>query len=445
MEKSWKEMTAAERRQERYRKWLSPAGIQFKSAEAGEKYRKSVTRFIDALEMEKAPDRVPSLINVTFLIPYLYGLSPYEAMYDPDRLIEVNWKYLDDFQPDHGTGPVSIGSGTVLDMVDYKQYRWAGHGLPKTSSYQAVEGEYMLADEYEFLIDDPTDFWLRIWMPRAFGAFEGLKNIDPFTNLWEIVGVSPHMIPFSAPPIQTALKVMADAGNAALPWIQKMAAFGAQSIAAGYTPPFGGVTKAPFDIIADTLRGTRGMMLDMYRQPDMVVKAVERLTPLAIRQGVSGSEASGQPMVFIPLHKGADGFMSDAQFRKFYWPTLKATILGICAQGCMPFLFCEGGFDSRLEYLKELPKASSFWLFDRTDMKKAKETVGLKNCIGGNVPASIMLTGTVESVRKCCKDLIDTVGKGGGYIMGLGTALDEGRADTLHEVIDFTREYGVYR
>jgi len=444
MEKSWKEMTAAERRQVRYQRWLFPEGVQFRSAETEDYYKKSVTRFIDALEMEKLPDRVPCLIIGTFLVPYLYGLTPYEAMYDPDKLIEVNWKYLNDYKPDHGTGPVVVGSGTVLEIVDYKQYRWAGHGLPKTAAYQAVEGEYMKADEYEALIDDPTDFWLRIWMPRAFGAFEGLKEISPFPNLWEIVGVSPQMIPFGIPPVQKALRAFADAGDAALPWIQKMAAFGTESMAMGYTPPFGGVTKAPFDIVADTLRGTRGMMLDMYRQPDRVIKAVERLTPLAVRQGVGGSNMSGHPLVFIPLHKGADGFMSDEQFRKFYWPTLKATILGLVAEGCMPFLFCEGGFNSRLEYLKELPKASSFWSFDRTDMKKAKETVGIKNCIGGNVPASLMLTGTVDAVGAYCKDLIDTVGRGGGYIMGLGTALDEGRPDTLHEVIDFTREYGVY-
>jgi hypothetical protein len=30
-------------------------------------------------------------------------------------------------------------------------------------------------------------------------------------------------------------------------------------------------------------------------------------------------------------------------------------------------------------------------------------------------------------------------------MMAWGTALDEGKADTIHAVIDFTKEYGVYR
>ena len=151
------------------------------------------------------------------------------------------------------------------------------------------------------------------------------------------------------------------------------------------------------------------------------------------------------PMVFIPMHKGADGFMSDEHFKQFNWAPLKEVILGLASEGCVPFLFCEGSFNTRLEYLKELPKGSCFWIFDRTDMAKAKEMVGDTLCIGGNVPAGLLLTGTPEEVKAYCKNLIDVAGKGGGYIMSTGTGMDEGKADTLHAMIDFTKEYGVYK
>jgi len=186
-------------------------------------------------------------------------------------------------------------------------------------------------------------------------------------------------------------------------------------------------------------------MLDLYRQPDMVLKAVERFTPLAISQGVRGATFAGCPVVFIPLHKGADGFMSDAQFRKFYWPSLKAVILGLAAEGCVPFCFCEGSYNTRLEFLKELPKASCMWIFDRTDMARAKEAIGDKICIGGNVSSGLILTGTPEEVKAYCKEVIEIAGKGGGYLMCTGTAMDEAKADTIHAMIDATKEYGVYR
>ena len=98
----------------------------------------------------------------------------------------------------------------------------------------------------------------------------------------------------------------------------------------------------------------------------------------------------------MPLHKGADGFMSDEQFSTFYWPSLQAVLLGLIEEGYIPFLFAEGRYNSRLEIITDLPKASTVWLFDQTDMAKAKETIGQVACIQGNVPLSLIYAGTAE-------------------------------------------------
>ena len=282
-------------------------------------------------------------------------------------------------------------------------------------------------------------------MPRVFGALEPLANLAPLPFLWEIVAVSGLMVPWGIPPVQNALKALMEAGNEAMAWIQQITAYELEVQGMGFPTVIGGAAKAPYDILADTLRGSRGIMVDLYRQPEMVVQAMERIVPLQINQGVGMATMAGNPMVFIPMHKGADGFMSDEQFRKFYWPYLKEVILGLAGEGCMPFLFCEGSFNTRLKYLKELPKGSCFWIFDRTDMAAAKKLIGDTLCIGGNVPAGLLLTGTAEEVRAYCKNLIDVAGKNGGYIMSTGTGMDEGKADTLHAMIDFTKEYGVYK
>jgi hypothetical protein len=445
MEKSWKDMSAAERRETRFKKWLAAEGIQFESPEAEKNYKAAIQRFWDICEVDRIPDRIPVMALGTFMPTEVYGVSPYEAMYEHDKLIAAHEKFLREFNPDFGTLAVMIGHGKIFETLDYKLYRWPGHNLPKDSGYQYVEAEYMFADEYDALIDDPTDFWLRTYLPRVAGAFEGLKMLSPFTSLWEVVGVSPQMIPFGLPPVQTALKALLEAGNLALPWIEKVGAFDAKTKTMGFPGTFGGVTKAPFDMLADTLRGTRAIMLDMYRQPKKLLKAIERITPICIKEAINGANMAGIPTAFMPLHKGADGFMSDAQFKEFYWPSLKAVIDGLAAEGIVAFLFCEGGYNDRLEHLKELSKASSFWLFDRTDIVKAKEALGGICGIGGNLPAGLILTGTPDAVKERCKELIDTVGKGGGYMMSWGTALDEGKADTMHAMIDFTKEYGVYK
>jgi hypothetical protein len=74
----------------------------------------------------------------------------------------------------------------------------------------------------------------------------------------------------------------------------------------------------------------------------------------------------------MPLHKGADGFMSDKHFQTFYWPTLKKVIMGLINEGFVPLLFTEGGYNSRLEVISDLLKGKTVWWFENTDIARAK-------------------------------------------------------------------------
>jgi len=147
----------------------------------------------------------------------------------------------------------------------------------------------------------------------------------------------------------------------------------------------------------------------------------------------------------MPLHKGDDTHISLKQFEKFYWPTFKQLMLNMIDDGLIPAPFAEGVYTQRLNHLLQLPKASVLWFFDRTDMHKAKDILGGHSPIMGNVPITMIATGTPEQVKACCKDLVDYCGKGGGYILCSGTQLDDAKEDTVKAMIDFTKEYGVYR
>src|ERR1019366_2110950 len=101
--------------------------------------------------------------------------------------------------------------------------------------------------------------------------------------------------------------------------------------------------------IGDTMRGTRAIMLDIFRQPKKVLAAAEKFVPIEIEAGVRSASASGCPVVMMPLHKGADAFMSRKNFQTFYWPTLKAVILGLIQEGVIPYMFVEGSYNQRLD------------------------------------------------------------------------------------------------
>ena len=78
------------------------------------------------------------------------------------------------------------------------------------------------------------------------------------------------------------------------------------------------------------------------------------------------------------------------------------------------------------------------------DISRAKEILGDTACFRGNVPASLVCTGSSEKVRAYVKNLIDVVGKGGGLMVDFGAFLDEAKHENVKAVIDFTKEYGVY-
>ena len=208
-------------------------------------------------------------------------------------------------------------------------------------------------------------------MPRAFGALAGWGMLPTFFASMELPMIPALMVPVGLPPVLQAFEAFVNAGKAALEWAaasgqadgQLMAQFGMPALP-------GGFTKAPFDIIGDTLRGTRGIMLDMYRQPGKPLAALEKIVPIAVQMGVQTATTQDNPFVFIPLHKGADGFMSNNDFKKFYWPSLKATLLGLIGEGLVPYLFVEGGYNSRLDFIvdPDIPAASTYWSFDKTDM-----------------------------------------------------------------------------
>ncbi len=443
----WEEMTPDERREQMWKNLLQPANIKFASPAAEAAYKSRVTRIRDAIELKKAPDRVPIMPMVGWFPAYYSKMTPYDMMYDTAKASAAYKKYVVDFKPDAHMGIMVAPPGKFFEILDYKLYAWPGHGVSKDVGYQAIEGEYMTAEEYDDLTTDPTDFFMRKYLPRVFAALGPFRDLSRLTNILEIYGgfSAANIIPFGLPDVQTALKKLMAAGDEALKWIETVAAFGKEMTELGYPDFFGGGCKAPYDTLSDTLRGTKGIMIDIYRRPEKLLRALEVIVPLMVKMGAGTAKQNNNPIVFLPLHKGADGFMSDAQFKKFYWPTLKAVLLGLIDEGCVPMCWAEGGFNTRLEIIKDFPKGKMIWGFDKTDMAQVKKVLGPVCCIGGNVPQSLLDTGTVDDVKTHIKGLINTCGKGGGYIVMTGASFDWTKPENVKAMIDATAEYGVYK
>jgi len=277
-----------------------------------------------------------------------------------------------------------------------------------------------------------------------WGAFEVLANAPPFTSYQGLP--QQFMMMCLDPAYQKLFKNIRKASRENAKWLIVVDECRQISLEMGFPPLMGGMALAPFDTVADMLRGTYGSVMDMYRQPEKLLEALEVILERSLESAVSMVNMSRSPIVFIPMHKGDDSFMSVKQFEKFYWPTFRRLLLGLINEGCVPMMVIDGSYNTaRLEIIKDLPRASVVWTMEKTDMFKAKEILGNSACIAGNVTAAQLYTQTPQAIKEYCRKLIEVCGKGGGYILSLGSGIDKCDPANLHAIIEAAREYGVYK
>jgi len=138
--------------------------------------------------------------------------------------------------------------------------------------------------------------------------------------------------------------------------------------------------------------------------------------------------------------------MSDEQFAEFYWPSFQQLLLALIDAGLTPMPFLEGDYTPRLKYLAELPPGKVAGHFDIVDKKKVKEIIGDTMCFWGNVPASLLVTGTPDKVKDYVKELIDIFADNGGLIVdgSVDGVPPDSKPENVEAMTEAVFEYGVY-
>jgi uroporphyrinogen-III decarboxylase len=282
----------------------------------------------------------------------------------------------------------------------------------------------MKPDEYDQLIEDPTGLLFNVWLPRvSTNVAAGGEATSYRNNLSFLKG-----------------------GMAMLSYFN---AFGKQNellrTESGTVSAISGILKAPFDIIADKLRGYLGLVTDVMEQPDKVLAACEALMPHLLHVALSGADPEKNVPIGFWMHRGCVPFFSQKHFDKFYWPTLKPIIEEIWAQGHQVLFYAEGNWDAHLKSFAELPDQSTIFHVDQSDIFEVHKVLGHKFCLSGGIPNWLLATGTPEEVRDCCKKVIDGVAGDGGYIMDASAIVqNDAKVENIQAMTEFTREYGVY-
>jgi len=406
-------------------------------------------RVLDAAQL-KQPDRIPTMLTSGYLIAEMAGITRQDLYENPERAQAALLNAAREFQPDCVVS--WIGTPDPSRILGDRSTKWPGYGLGPNGSFQFVEAEFMKAEDYDGFLFDPADWGIRVFLPRVFSELEGLSSLPPLGlttfGYYNLIG---NMAAFTNPAVVKAMHAIAKAGQSTAESSAQTLATAERLKAAGFPgfPFIGSVLEAPFDYMSDTLRGMKGIFLDMHRRPDKLLAAQEKVARFELEHAVACSRpmlAAGQiACAIFPLHRGSDGFMSLQQFERFYWPQLKSLFLKLIDHGITVFVLYEGVWDTRLEYLAELPKGKTVGWFQSSDIFKVKEVLGDTMCILGGMPVSMLIGGTVEQVREHTKKVCQIVGKSGGFIMTTGTGEMEGcKPELVKAWVDATKEFGLY-
>jgi len=213
----------------------------------------------------------------------------------------------------------------------------------------------------------------------------------------------------------------------------------------GVASAIAGIFKAPFDILADKLRGYVGLTLDMHTQPDKVLKACEALMPHLCHVGLTTADPAKLVPIGFWMHRGCVPFINPRQFESHYWPTLKPLIEEFWRNGHQTLFYAEGKWKHHLDAFHELPARSIVYHCDQDDVFHVHRKLHDRFAISGGIPNRLLSFGKPEEVRDFCQRVLDEVAQPGGYIMDAGAIMqDDTSIENMRILTEVTRQRGVY-
>lgn len=216
----------------------------------------------------------------------------------------------------------------------------------------------------------------------------------------------------------------------------------------GY-PVWGGASPFSPLMMLSCARSMTPFTMDLHRMPDRVEAAMNAMIDDLIELTIESVKANGigrdigMPASTIILERGGNGYFPLKIFERFEFPYIKKMVTALVAEDITPIMHFDQDWTLNLPYLKELPAGKCIMQLDSvTDIFKAKEILKDHICIMGDVPPSLLTLGTAQEVEDYCRNLIDVIGEGGGFILGVACGVPvDSKFDNLKTMIDTAKNY----
>jgi uroporphyrinogen-III decarboxylase len=346
---------------------------------------KPFERVLAAINMQES-DRIPCAVSLSFFVAKANGITIADFINDSDLCMELQQKT---FESLGGSDLVNIMPPRSTDTPDGFAFlpvkvKLPGKTLPPDVIPQYVEKELMTPEDYKTVVDKG---WFRY--------------------------VEENLVPAAFP--ESPVSSPAPKTKQRHDYLWNRRYFTDRDVFIYPEKP----VSLPFETLSYA-RSLEKFLIDLYRRPDMVLAAMDAIMSDFVEAALADIDSLTTAVV-IAASRFSGGFISPQHFEKFALPQLLQMVDLLVNRNLIVFFHLDQNWTKMLPYFKQFPPGRYVLHFDgTTDIFKAKEILGDRMCLMGDVPAKLFTIGTPRDIETYCKKLIDTVGRGGGFILGAG-------------------------
>jgi uroporphyrinogen-III decarboxylase len=376
-----------------------------------------------AWNLEQA-DRVPVAPLVIYILPYQAGLSFKEFFDDPERMVDAVIDQID---------LVGDNIHPLLTVHDH-------HALLPNTGWETTTLHWRFWDEFPPEGNIPSSYFDRVMVEdyediRRRGFAQVLFNKQLHHSVFE----------------KSIDKWLYDAFEYPADFWRAWRRFVDET---GKALMFGTRATIPFDYLI-YWRTFEGITADVVERPDEVKALCEIIAEYEIVRAMhkctqaGAGEVPGAENIFLQMGLCGMPYISPGVFDEFVYPYMKKQADMAVRRGFKVHFHLDGDMTLVLDQLSHiadgLPKGRILLDFEKTDMAVAKQALGDKVCIYGNVPAAKMVYGSPQEVDEYCRDLIQRCAPGGGFILGTECEVPwDAKPENVRAMITAAEKYGVY-
>lgn len=200
--------------------------------------------------------------------------------------------------------------------------------------------------------------------------------------------------------------------------------------------------------ILSMLRSAEKLFLDCMKHPEAVHQALEVVTQTLIDQ-IKYIGESGVHAIILDTLFASGSIMSKELWKKMEGPYATRLAAAIRETGALVFVHNCGNnvyFDVQIETMQPAAISFAYLPDDCKTPQELKAKYGEKTCLVGYVPPSPdMMLHTPAQVKEACKEQIQVLGPGGGYILSTGCEFPpNGPLPNAIAMVEAAEEYGRY-